>query len=69
MATDISNSVHYNDSDRATAASSAAIQLHRAELALHDARQTQVDAWITAAAERLHVAAMRYSRIQGALAA
>ena len=29
-------------------------QLYRCELALHDAHQTGVDAWITAAADRLH---------------
>lgn len=38
----------------------AACQLHKAELALHDAHQTRVDAWIAAAADRLHDAVVRY---------
>lgn len=38
----------------------AAGQLHRAELALHDAHQTHVDAWIKAATNRLHDAVVRY---------
>lgn len=47
-------------SDRQAAESSAASQLHRAELALHDAHQTHVDAWIKAATNRLHDAVVRY---------
>jgi hypothetical protein len=38
----------------------AACQLHAAETALHDARQTEVDAWISAAANRLHDAVVHY---------
>lgn len=38
----------------------AACQLHQAELALHDAHQTRVDAWIAAAADRLHDAVVCY---------
>jgi hypothetical protein len=46
------------------AASATAVQLHRAELALHDARQTCVDAWISAAADRLHEAVVAYTQTQ-----
>ncbi|HLY34659.1 MAG TPA: hypothetical protein VKQ07_09010 [Jatrophihabitantaceae bacterium] len=34
--------------------------LYRSELALHDAHQTHEDAWITAAADRLHQAVLRH---------
>lgn len=43
-----------------TATALAAAQLYRAEQALHDAHQTHVDAWITAAADRLHEAVEHY---------
>jgi hypothetical protein len=57
------------DQSRATlAASSAAVRLHCAELALHDAHQTHVDAWISAAADRLHDAVVLYTQTQAALA-
>ena len=39
---------------------SATQRLHRAEVALHDAHTTHVDAWITAAADRLHEAVENY---------
>jgi vacuolar-type H+-ATPase subunit E/Vma4 len=38
----------------------AARRLHEAELALHEARQTNVDQWISAAYDRLHEAASNY---------
>jgi len=38
----------------------AASDLHRAEIALHDARQTGVDCWISAAADHLHLAVVAY---------
>lgn len=40
-------------SDRLAVAES---RMYEAEIALHDARQTQVDEWINAAANRLHEA-------------
>lgn len=43
-------------------------QLYRAELALHDARQTHVDAWIFAASEQLHTAVLSHARAEAALA-
>jgi cellobiose-specific phosphotransferase system component IIA len=39
---------------------SAARCLHQAEQALHDAHTTHVDAWIAAAADRLHEAVETY---------
>jgi len=39
----------------------AAHALYEAELAAHDAHQTHIDAWITAAHDRLHSAVVRYS--------
>ena len=38
----------------------AACRLYDAEVALHIAHQTHVDAWITAAAERLHAAVVEH---------
>jgi hypothetical protein len=38
----------------------AARALYWAELALHDAHQTHIDAWIGAANHRLHVAVVQY---------
>lgn len=38
----------------------AARALYDAEVALHAARQTQVDEWIRAASDRLHEAVLRY---------
>ncbi len=38
----------------------AARALYNAELALHDAHQSHVDSWITAAQDRLHLAVTRY---------
>ncbi|SBW26894.1 hypothetical protein FDG2_5086 [Candidatus Protofrankia californiensis] len=40
--------------------SDAARELYAAELALHDARQSGVDAWISAAADHLHHAVQSY---------
>ena len=42
----------------------AACELYRAELALHDAHQSQVDQWITAASEHLHRAITHYLAVQ-----
>jgi hypothetical protein len=42
--------------DREAAAREAARRLYDAEIALHIARQTGVDAWISAAYDRLHEA-------------
>jgi hypothetical protein len=39
----------------------AARRVHEAEMALHDARGTGVDAWIAAAADRLHDALCQYT--------
>jgi len=39
----------------------AARLVHEAEMALHDARGTGVDAWIAAAADRLHEALNQYA--------
>jgi hypothetical protein len=66
MATNISIGAQHDDSDPTAAESSAAIRLYRAELALHDARQSHVDAWIAAAADQLHLAAVRYRQLKGA---
>ena len=38
----------------------AARELHEAELALHDAHQTRIDCWISAAADHLHRAVVQY---------
>ena len=38
----------------------AAHALYRAEIAVHDAHQTHVDAWIATANDRLHQAVARY---------
>lgn len=43
-----------------TAVQVAASHMFNAELALHDAHMSHVDAWITAAADRLHVAVVEY---------
>jgi hypothetical protein len=42
------------------AVTAAARHLYEAELALHDAHQSRVDAWIAAAGDRLHDAAVEY---------
>jgi hypothetical protein len=41
--------------------------LYRSELALHDAHQTREDAWIAAAADRLHLAVLRHETASRAL--
>ena len=38
----------------------AAHALYEAELALHDAHRSQVDQWIKAASDRLHIAVVRH---------
>jgi hypothetical protein len=38
----------------------AARALRSAEIAVHDAHQTHVDAWISAANDRLHIAVAQY---------
>ena len=43
------------------AKAAAARALYAAELAVHDAHQTRVDAWIKAAHDRLHTAVVSYS--------
>ena len=43
-----------------TAVQQAATRLYDAEVALHHARQTHVDEWISAASERLHTAVEAY---------
>jgi hypothetical protein len=45
----------------------AAHAMYDAELALHIAHQTHVDAWITAASDRLHQAILEHSRAARAL--
>jgi hypothetical protein len=45
----------------------AATQLYDSEIALHDAHQSQVDAWITAASDHLHEAVLVLTRIEAAL--
>lgn len=47
----------------------AARELYEAELALHDARGSRVDAWVAAAADHLHQAVQRYEAALGAHAA
>lgn len=47
-------------STRTVAVDVAAQRLYQAEVALHDAHTTHVDAWITAAADRLHDAIEAY---------
>ena len=44
----------------------AAQRLYQAEVALHDAHTTHVDAWIAAAADRLHDAIETYLAAVGA---
>jgi hypothetical protein len=56
--------------EQAVAAKDVAAQaLYRAELAVHDAHQSHVDAWIGAAHDRLHVAVGRYLAAEAAVAA
>lgn len=52
-----------------TARELAAAALYRAELALHVARQTEVDEWIGAAYDRLHVAVVELTAAEATLAA
>jgi hypothetical protein len=47
----------------------AARRLYDAETALHAARQTGIDAWITAAYDRLHEAIRQYESASLALSA
>ena len=48
-------------SDRAREIDWAARRLYDAEIALHIAHQTRVDAWISAAADRLHEAIVAHA--------
>lgn len=50
------------------AVSNATVQLHRSELALHDAHGSHVDSWIAAASNKLHETVVRYENAQTALA-
>jgi hypothetical protein len=45
----------------------AAEQLYAAECALHTARESRVDAWITAAADRLHQSVVEHLAAVAAL--
>jgi hypothetical protein len=45
----------------------ATAELYRSELALHDAHQSGVDAWVAAAGDHLHAALLRHYRAQAAL--
>lgn len=47
----------------------AACRLYDAEVALHIAHQTQIDAWIEAAARRLHAAVLEHCAAERALGA
>lgn len=44
----------------------AARRLYHAEVALHDAHASGVDAWITAASDRLHQAVVEHLRLAAA---
>jgi hypothetical protein len=44
-------------------------ELYEAEVALHHARQSGVDRWVGAAADRLHIALGRYEQAVAVLAA
>jgi len=47
----------------------AARKLYEAELAVHDAHQSHIDQWISAAHEKLHTAVVRYLATQAAVSA
>jgi hypothetical protein len=47
----------------------AARHLYDAEVALHIAHQTRVDAWISAAADRLHDALVAHAALEAAVLA
>jgi len=47
----------------------AARKLYEAELAVHDAHQSQVDPWIRAAHDKLHTAVVSYVAAQDAVSA
>jgi len=57
-----------NQQDPHAALEHAAQHLYDAECALHIARQTRVDAWITAAADHLHLAVLELDSADHALA-
>ena len=57
-----------NQQDPHAALEQAAQHLYDAECALHIARQTRVDAWITAAADHLHLAVLELDSADRALA-
>ena len=56
-----------NQQDPHAALEQAAQHLYDAECALHIARQTRVDAWITAAADHLHLAVLELDAADNAL--
>ena len=56
-----------NQQDPQAALEQAAQHLYDAECALHIARQTRVDAWITAAADHLHLAVLELDAADNAL--
>ena len=58
-----------NQQDPHAALEQAAQHLYDAECALHIARQTRVDAWITAAADHLHLAVLELDAADNALTA
>ena len=58
-----------NQQDPHAALEQAAQHLYDAECALHIARQTRVDAWITAAADHLHLAVLELDAAHNALTA
>jgi hypothetical protein len=47
----------------------AALALYETELALHDAHQSQIDTWIAATSDRLHLAVARHIATENTLAA
>lgn len=62
----------YENAQRVQAASrrdATARALYRAELAVHDAHESHVDAWIRAANDHLHEAVLQYLEADAALVA
>jgi hypothetical protein len=56
---------HNDVAEAVEALSSAKVELYRAEMALHDARLTNVDRWIKAASDHLQRACSEYERLLG----
>jgi hypothetical protein len=66
----ISATAHQDRYEHAVLARDAAArELFETELALHDAHQTHVDSWITAASDHLHLAVVRHAQAVTAVAA